>query len=142
MLKPKQMSRVLVVGHKDILEKTVNALYKTNLFHIEDFIEDESGLKIGKPFGDVDTLSTKLIKIRSIATFLGIKDEACNAQKVDSLMQKLNPTLEMLEKEVSSKTEKKVEFESKIKELESLKKDILPFTGILLTWICIAVTRV
>lgn len=130
MLKPRQMSRVLVVGHKDILEKTVNALYKTNLFHIEDFIEDESSLKIGKPFGDVDTLSQKLIKIRSIATFLGIKDEACNAQKVDSLMQKLNPTLEMLEKEVSSKTEKKVEFESKIKELESLKKDILPFTGI------------
>ena len=73
MLSPKQMSRATIIGHKDILEQTVNSLHGINAFHIEDYNDEELGLKIGKPFENADDVSNKLIKIRSISSFLGIK---------------------------------------------------------------------
>lgn len=130
MLKPRQMSRALIIGHKDLLEETVEVLHQTNLFQIEDYIEDDSGLKIGKPFGNGDAISKALIKIRSIASFLEVKDEPAKKQQVSNLLSDLDSTLEVLDTEVSTRTEKKSELEAKVKEIESLKKDLLPFADI------------
>lgn len=130
MLKPRQMSRALIVGHKDLLEETVEVLHKINLFQIENYVEDDSGLKIGKPFGDVDSLSKTLIKIRSIASFLEVKNESSGKQKVGILSDKLDSTLSMLDKEVSARTEMKSALETRLKEVESIKKDLTPFVDI------------
>jgi len=50
MSRPKRMTKAVIVGHKSVLKATVDALHDSNLFHVEDFIEDESGFKISKPF--------------------------------------------------------------------------------------------
>ncbi|AGB49077.1 archaeal/vacuolar-type H+-ATPase subunit I [Methanomethylovorans hollandica DSM 15978] len=130
MLNPRQMSRALIVGHKDLLEKTVEVLHQTNLFQIEDYIEDDSGLKIGKPFDNGDSISKALIKIRSIASFLEVKNEPAKKQKVSTLLRDLDSTLKVLDTEVSTKTETKSGLETRVKEIESLKKDLLPFADI------------
>ncbi|MGD9778917.1 V-type ATP synthase subunit I [Methanomethylovorans sp.] len=130
MLKPRQMSRALIIGHKDLLEETIEVLHQTNLFQIEDYIEDDSGLKIGKPFGDVDSISKTLIKIRSIASFLEVKNEPSKKQQASTLLHDLDPTLEVLDKEVSARIERKNGLEARTKEIESLKKDLLPFVDI------------
>ncbi|MBC7086194.1 MAG: V-type ATP synthase subunit I [Methanomethylovorans sp.] len=130
MLNPRQMSRALIVGHKDLLEETIETLHKMNLFHIEDYVEDDSGLKIGKPFGNVDSISKTLVKIRSIASYLGVKNEATEKQKVSVVSNKLDSMLEELDKEVSERTDRKNALETRLKEIESLKKDLLPFVGI------------
>lgn len=130
MLKPRQMSRALIVGHKALLEETVEALHKINLFQIEDYVEDDSGLKIGKPFGDVDYVSKTLIKIRSIASFLEVKNESVGKQKVMALSDDLDSTLEILDKEVSTRTDRKNALETRVKEIESIKKDLLPFVDV------------
>ncbi len=130
MLKPRQMSRALIVGHKDLLEQTVEVLHQTNIFQIEDYIEDDSGLKIGKPIGNGDAISKALIKIRSIASFLEVKDEPAKKQKVSTLLRDLDSTLEKLDTDVSAKTETKSGLEARVKEIESLKKELLPFTDI------------
>ncbi|OPY22114.1 MAG: V-type ATP synthase subunit I [Methanomethylovorans sp. PtaU1.Bin093] len=130
MLKPRQMSRALIVGHKALLEETIDALHKVNLFQIEDYIEDDSGLKIGKPFGDVDYVSKTLIKIRSIASFLEVKNESIGKQKVVALSDNLDSTLELLDKEVSTSIDRKNALETRVKEIESIKKDLLPFVDI------------
>ncbi len=130
MLNPRQMSRALIVGHNDLLEKTVEVLHQTNLFQIEDYIEDDSGLKIGKPFDNGDSISKALIKIRSIASFLEVKNEPAKKQKVSTLLRDLDSTLKVLDTEVSTKTETKSGLETRVKEIESLKKDLLPFADI------------
>lgn len=130
MLNPRQMSRALIVGHKDLLEKTVEVLHQTNLFQIEDYIEDDSGLKIGKPFDNGDSISKALIKIRSIASFLEVKNEPAKKQKVSTLLRDLDSNLKVLDTEVSTKTETKSGLETRVKEIESLKKDLLPFADI------------
>ncbi|QLC50445.1 V-type ATP synthase subunit I [Methanolobus zinderi] len=130
MLKPKQMTRAVIVGHKNILEETVDALHKANLFQIEDYIEDDSELKIGKPFGNISEISKKLIKIRSIGSLLGVEDVAAQRQDSSKILTDLDDRLNQLDAEVNAVSEKKTELEAELKETESLKKELIPFTNI------------
>ncbi|MBW6470709.1 MAG: V-type ATP synthase subunit I, partial [Methanosarcinaceae archaeon] len=130
MLSPKQMCRATIVGHKDIFEQTVNSLHGINSFHIEDYNDEELGLKIGKSFENADDVSKKLIKIRSISSFLGIKKAETGKQNVESLFKELDTKLLELDDEVSKRTDRKNEIESNLKELDTLNKELLPFTTI------------
>lgn len=130
MLKPKQMSRAVIVGHKDIMEATVEAIHGSNLFHLEDYNEDGSGLKLGRPFKNAGEVSKKLIQLRSISSFLGVKKESIPKQKETTVISELDSMLDQLDIEVSAKTEKKSELDSRLKELEALKKDLSPFSAI------------
>jgi V/A-type H+/Na+-transporting ATPase subunit I len=130
MLKPKQMSRAVIVGHKDIMEATVEAIHGSNLFHLEDYNEDGSGLKLGRPFKNAGEVSKKLIQLRSISSFLGVKKESIPKQKETTVINELDSMLDQLDIEVNTKTEKKSELDSRLKELEALKKDISPFSAI------------
>ena len=130
MLEPKQMSRAVIVGHKSIFEETVDALHKANLFQIEDFNEDESGLRIGRPFENVDDVSKKLIKIRSIASLLDVKDVGSKKQDNKSVVSTLDATLDKLDAELDVKAEQKSKLEAELKEIDSLKKELLPFANI------------
>ncbi|WMW22288.1 V-type ATP synthase subunit I [Methanolobus mangrovi] len=130
MLEPKQMSRAVIVGHKSIFEETVDALHKANLFQIEDFNEDESGLRIGRPFENVDEVSKKLIKIRSIASLLGVKDVVSKKQDKKSVLSALDDTLNKLDAELDVKAEQKSKLEAELKEIDSLKKELIPFANI------------
>ncbi|WP_292469065.1 V-type ATP synthase subunit I [Methanolobus sp.] len=130
MLEPKQMSRAVIVGHKSIFEETVDALHKANLFQIEDFNEDESGLLIGRPFENVDDVSKKLIKIRSIASLLGVKDVGSKKQDTKSVISSLDATLDKLDAELDVKAEQKSKLEAELKEIDSLKKELIPFANI------------
>jgi len=130
MLKPKQMTRAVIVGHKNILEETVDALHKANLFQIEDYIEDDSELKIGKPFGNISEISKKLIKIRSIGSLLGVEDVAAQRQDSSKILTDLDDRLNQLDAEVNAVSEKKTELEAELKETESLKSELVPFVNI------------
>jgi V/A-type H+-transporting ATPase subunit I len=130
MLKPKQMSRAVIVGHKNILEETVDALHKANLFQIEDFNEEGPGLKIGKPFKSGSENSKKLVKIRSIASLLGVKDVAVERQATAAVCSQLDNCLDNLDEEVEILAEKKHSLEAELKEIGSIKKDLLPFVSI------------
>ncbi|MEA1985568.1 MAG: V-type ATP synthase subunit I [Euryarchaeota archaeon] len=130
MFKPKDMSRAIIVGHKDIFEDTVNALHDTNTFHMENFNEDGSGFKIGRPFENAGDVSKKLVKLRSISNFLGIKPREQAIQNADQLWSELDSNLVELEKKVSVKTDQRNELDARLKELESLKRELAPFSGI------------
>ncbi len=130
MLELKQMNRAVIVGHKSIFEETVDALHKSNLFQIEDFNDDNSGLRIGRPFENVDDVSKKLIKIRSIASLLGIKDAESKKQDNTAVLSSLDDTLNKLDSELDVKTEQKSKLEAELKDIDSLKKELLPFANI------------
>lgn len=130
MLELKQMNRAVIVGHKSIFEETVDALHKSNLFQIEDFNDDNSGLRIGRPFENVDDVSKKLIKIRSIASLLGIKDAESKKQDNTAVLSSLDDTLNKLDAELDVKTEQKSKLEAELKDIDSLKKELLPFANI------------
>ena len=130
MSRPKEMTRAVIVGHKNILKETIDALHDTNLFHIEDFVEDESGFKISKPFKNAEEASKKLVKIRSIANYLGIESKKPVVQKSDSVLRDLDSKLNELDRTISDKTESISQLENELKDLDSQKKEILPYLSI------------
>jgi V/A-type H+-transporting ATPase subunit I len=131
MLNVKQMNRAVIVGHKSIFEETVDALHKANLFQIEDFNEDDSGLRIGRPFEKIDEVSKKLIKIRSIASLLGVEDvESKGKETENAVLSNLDATLDKLDAELDVKSEQKGKLEAELKDIDSLKKELLPFANI------------
>ncbi len=130
MSRPKEMTRAVIVGHKSILKETIDALHDTNLFHIEDFVEDESGFKISKPFKNAEEASKKLVKIRSIANYLGIESKKPVVQKTDSVLRDLDSKLNELDRAISAKTELISQLEIELKDMDSQKKEILPYLSI------------
>ncbi|MDD4331150.1 MAG: V-type ATP synthase subunit I [Methanosarcinaceae archaeon] len=130
MSSPKEMTRAVIVGHKSILKETIDALHDSNLFHIEDFVEDESGFKIDKPFENAADVSKKLVKIRSISSFLGVDKKEPVIQKSDAVLQDLDSKLDELDRSISAKTAAIAKLETDLKDLESQKKDLLPFMSI------------
>lgn len=130
MSRPKRMTKAFIVGHKSVLKATVDALHDSNLFHIEDFIEDESGFKISKPFQNAEEVSKKLVKIRSISNFLGIETKQPAVQKADSVLRELDTKLNQLDRAISEKSAMISKCETDLKDLENQKKDLLPFLSI------------
>lgn len=130
MSRPKEMTRAVIVGHKSILKETIDSLYDTNLFHVEDFVEDESGFKISKPLKNAEEVSKKLVKIRSIANYLGIVKKEPVVQKTDSVLRDLDTKLNELDRAIATKTESIVRLENELKDLETQKKELLPYLSI------------
>ena len=71
MLEPQKMDRVLIVGTKDVMETTINTLHKLDVLHVEDYVEDGGYFHIGKPLKSATSLSEKLLKLRSMRSYLG-----------------------------------------------------------------------
>lgn len=130
MLEPKPMSRVLIVGHKNIMKDTVETLHNLNVYHIEDYNEEEPGLEIGKPFESAEDISKKLVKIRSLSNYLGVKGDESVSEDADKVWSNLDDRLNELDSKITEKTEERSELESKLKDIENLKKDLQPLSNI------------
>ncbi|WP_129598819.1 V-type ATP synthase subunit I [Methanohalophilus profundi] len=130
MLKPKSMTRAVIVGHKEVLDETVDTLHDINIFHIEEYNEEDSTFKIGKPFENAGEVSKKLVQLRSISSFLGIKPKEVPIQDTKVLWAELDEKLARLENELDEKTEEKNSYETRLKELDSLQKELEPFVSI------------
>ena len=129
MLKPKQMSRVLFVGHKDYLEPTIEVMHDMHVVHIEEYTEEEY-FSIGKPLAGADQDSRMLLKLRSIANFLGIKKPYLEPTSTEKVSSELVVKLDELESAVSEKLKRKSEIEANIKDAETNIHEIRVFSGI------------
>jgi V/A-type H+-transporting ATPase subunit I len=68
------MSRALIVGPRDALARSVDALYELKLLHIVDHPQGEADLEIGKPLPAATEASEVLVKLRSIASILQVQE--------------------------------------------------------------------
>lgn len=66
MFKPARMTRVLLGGHKDHLESTIDVLHKERLVHLEDFEDPTGTTSIGTPLERGDASSELLVRARGL----------------------------------------------------------------------------
>ena len=137
MLKPEQMSRLLIVASKDQMAPVVAELYRYNLFHIEDYVETGAegyeGFKIGTPLAGATEASGDLVKIRTIQNTFSIRSEDFEVkqrQKQSDLQVMIEHELPVIEQEVDDLIGKRSKLETKIKEFELKIGEISPFIGI------------
>ncbi len=72
MIKPKKMSKVLIVGSKDVLEKTINTLYDLKIIHIIDYMGQEEGFEMGKPSKHSSIFSEYILSLRALKDVLNL----------------------------------------------------------------------
>ncbi|MCX6684698.1 MAG: V-type ATP synthase subunit I, partial [Methanoregula sp.] len=137
MLTPRQMSRLLIVASRDQLDPVIRELYRSHLFHIEDFIVDGregyDGFSIGKPLPDASEVSTDLIKVRAIENAFLIRPseiEPTGKHRNAELRSKIEQELPIIERELGELTGRRSRLEVTLKEYEQKITEILPFTEI------------
>jgi V/A-type H+-transporting ATPase subunit I len=137
MLKPEQMSRLLIVASKDQMAPVISELYRHHLFHIEDFVEAGAqgyeGFKIGTPLSGASEASGDLVKIRTIQNAFSIRSddfEIKGRQNQSALQGLIERELPAIEQEVEELTGKRSKLDTKVKEYEQKIAEISPFVGI------------
>lgn len=130
MLEPQRMDRVLIVGTKDVMDKTIDALHDLDVFHIEDFTEEGSYFHIGKPMKSATSLSEKLLKLRSIRSYLKTKDLAYSKEKRAQVIKDIEHNLAALERSLTDNTSEKSSLESEIKELSRKEEALKPYEAL------------
>ena len=137
MLKPEQMSRLLIVASKDQMAPVVAELHRNNLFHIEDYVEAGAegyeGFKIGTPLSGATEASGDLVKIRTIQNTFSIRSdefEVKERQKQSDLQVMIERDLPAIEQEVEGLTVKRSKLETKVKEFEQKMSELSPFIDI------------
>ena len=137
MLAPKPMSRVLIVASRDQAVPIIQELYRGNLFHIEDYVDqgrvEYEGFKIGTPLEGATEASTELIKVRAIENVFAIRGEDIDAKQKLSLPQ-IRSQIEMdlpgIEKEIEELTGTRSKLDTKAKENEQKIAELAPFLEI------------
>ena len=123
MFKVQRMSKLLIAASKDQLEPVIRELYRHNVFHIEDFVdqgeEEYEGFKIGKPIEGASATSGKLLRIRSLANMIGVSPDSVESgvmQGKSALSQKIESELPKIEDEIGSLVERRNSLESSLRE--------------------------
>lgn len=137
MLKPRQMSHLFITGSKNQMEPVIQELYRQNVFHIEEFVEQTmegyKGVKIGTPLPGASEAASKLIRIRSIENTFGVKLEDVVPRKrvpVQQLRETIDTKLSAIVSEMEQIQAKKSKCEAAVKDLEQKINELKPFAAI------------
>ena len=137
MLKPRQMSHLFITGSKNQMEPVIQELYRQNVFHIEEFVEQTmegyEGVKIGTPLPGASEAASKLIRVRSIENTFGVNLEDVVPQKmvpVQQLRETIDTKLSAIVSEVEQIQAKKSKCEAAVKDLEQKINELKPFAAI------------
>ena len=137
MLAPRQMSRLLIVASRDQLDPVIRELYRSHLFHIEDFVVDGregyDGFSIGKQLPGAGEVSTDLVKVRTIENAFLIRSseiEPTGKHPNAELRSKIEQELPIIERELGELTGRRSRLEVTLKECEQKIAEILPFAEI------------
>jgi V/A-type H+-transporting ATPase subunit I len=137
MLKPKQMSRLLIAASRDQMAPVIAELYRHNLFHIEEYVdagaEGYEGFKIGSPLSGASEKSTDLIKIRAMTNAVSLSADDVDAGPScshDELQTRIERELPSLEREVEELSVRRSKLDTRAKELEQKIVEITPFLAV------------
>lgn len=130
MLLPEVMDKVLIVGSKDLLEKTVDLLYELRTVHLIDFSAEE-GFTLGSPLPVASEASRKLLKLRAFEKDLDIKEpKVPDPIPVSRIESELDLVIGSLEQEMSDVVGSKTKIQQRLSDLEQHKRDLQPFASL------------
>ncbi|MDY3203085.1 MAG: V-type ATP synthase subunit I, partial [Methanocorpusculum sp.] len=129
------MTHLLIAASKEQMASVVTELYRHQIFHITDFVEQGKegfeGVKIGVPFGNAGELSENLLKIRSIESVFQTApatQSTIQMRPAETIRAAIDSELPKINEEVSSLTVKRSNAETRIRECELRINELKPFS--------------
>jgi V/A-type H+-transporting ATPase subunit I len=131
MLLPESMTKILIVGSKEQLERTIGLLYDLESIHLVDFSSEEEGMSLGAPLRQASSASQKLLKLRAVQKDLEIEDEVVEEKvTAERIRKEFDEALAALQMETAGVADSKNKIQQGLSELDSKKKELEPFMGL------------
>jgi V/A-type H+/Na+-transporting ATPase subunit I len=128
VFRPEQMTRAVIVGPRDKLHGTIEALYDLKLLHILDHRGEDDTFRIGTPLPPASELADNLVKLRSIANILALKQPSRQKEQVQ--LQELRQKILSLELNITEEDGARKKAESLVADLERRIEELRPFAGL------------
>src|SRR3989338_8563926 len=131
MLRPYEMSSVILTGPIKLQERVINELHKLRILHIVEHTQTQLA-DIGNPLENANALSEIIVKVRALITALDIKKKGAKFKlqrgllEVKQTTKKLNEELIKLLDELKKTEEYLSKNEAVKQELEILKNIDIP----------------
>lgn len=130
MLLPEQMSKIIIVGSKDRLKKTIDILYTLENVHLIDF-KPSKDIGIGSPLPEASQTSKKLLKLRGVEKDLEVDEREVDRKvAVEKIERDLEAALTTLEMETSGVVDSKNKIQHRISELRAKRRELEPFLSL------------
>ena len=122
MLRPYQMSSVIITGPNNLQETVVKELHDMKILHIVEHSKSELA-DIGKPFENANKLSEILVKVRALISTLNIKQEE-NKFEIRRGLVEIESTTKKLNEEMGTSIEELKKIEEIISKIDALKQEL------------------
>tara|TARA_B100000686_G_scaffold164877_1_gene172515 strand:- start:239 stop:2188 length:1950 start_codon:yes stop_codon:yes gene_type:complete len=130
MLKPEDMSRMTISGHKKQLDSLSNLLDDHQLVHLVDYNNEDEGFKIGTSLSYGSTTSEILVKLRSVIKLLEVSPSPPENLKLSSDIEKEIDELESIASQAHDLKEKQRDCDRKIDDLTNSLEQVEMFSGL------------
>jgi len=129
MLRPVEMSRVVIAGSKDVISPVIEKLHELRLLHIVNYNGNQPEFELGKPIGKAKEYSEDLIKLRSATRYLDIKNKAPDKTYPESqVLSEMDNLLNNVGAEVTATFERITAIEAEVKSKQDQIKALNPLS--------------
>ena len=122
MLRPYEMSSVILTGPIKLQERVINELHKLRILHIVEHTQSELA-DIGDPLENANALSEIIVKVRALITALDIKEKWAKFKLQRGLLE-INQTTKKLNEELINLLDKLKETEEYLSKSEAVKQEL------------------
>ena len=122
MLRPYQMSSVIITGPKNVQEKVIKELHNLKILHIVEHSKNDLA-DIGDPLESASKLSELLVKVRALIAALNIKKEENKFELKKGLLE-VESTIKKLGEEANTNLDKLKKLEGLISRNEAVKQEL------------------
>ncbi|MCX6664902.1 MAG: V-type ATP synthase subunit I [Euryarchaeota archaeon] len=134
MFRPEKLSRTVIIGSKDYLERTIELLHELEIVDIIEYSAKglDPDFKIGKPIVKSSGASDQVLTLRSSAKLLDLDEEKHVDKKmtIDEITKDLDGKIQTLEKEIISVTQEKTTLDEQLFAIDDQIARLIPFSSI------------
>ena len=130
MLRPDRMSKVSITGSKAVLQPVIETVYDLNLVHLSDYDGSWDGFENGTPLEHSESVSEKLVTVRSIESKLGIDAETPGVSPDEFGAEDLEARLDDIQADVNELDAHRETLRTKRRELSDQIESLEPFADV------------
>lgn len=130
MLRPEDMSRMTISGHKKQLDSLSNLLDDHQLVHLVDYKNEDDGFKIGTSLSYGSTTSEILVKLRSVIKLLEVSPSPPENLMLSSDIEQEIEELESIASQAHDLKDKQRDCDRKIDDLTNSLEQVEMFSGL------------
>jgi len=131
MLRPVEMDRVVVAGSKDVMAPVIDRLHELRLLHLVNYSGGEASFEMGKPIGNAKEYSEDLIKLRSLARYLDVKNKVPDKTFSESeILSQKDDLLNSVGTEATSTFERITAIDAEVKSKQDQAKALAPLAAL------------